>query len=472
VHAGLLADRRLEDHRHQLLAVGIAPFELVVVNLYPFAEAARKPGLSFDDLVEEIDIGGPSMVRAAAKNHASVAIVTSPARYDAVLAALDGQGTIPLGLRSALAVEAFAHTAAYDARIAEVLPVRMAAAGVQLPDEPGLPGAEDPYPASLTVSLEKVETLRYGENPHQPAARYRRPGSTLDDGPFATGEPPLQGKALSYNNVLDAAAAAALGRALRGPACVIVKHTNPCGAAERATPLEAWQAALAGDPVSAFGGVVALTRPVDAALAEALVPIFLEVVVAPGFEPAATGILATKPNLRLVVDPRLAADDPPPPPDPAGSLRSAGGAVLVTAPDTLPDDPASWVVASKRGPGDGERRDLDLAWRLVRGVTSNAIVLVRDGRLIGMGSGQTSRVDAARGAVAKARAYAGDAALAGAACASDAFYPFPDAVDVCLDAGVTAFVQPGGSVRDDEVVAVVDRAGATMLTTGVRHFRH
>ena len=413
------------------------------------------------------------MVRAAAKNHANVAIVTSPARYDAILAALAGDGGVGDGLRAALAVEAFRHTAAYDARIAEVLPPRMAAAGVPLPDEPGLPGAADPYPASLTVALEKVETLRYGENPHQPAARYRRPGSGPDDGPFATGEPPLQGKALSYNNVLDAAAAAALGRALRGPACVIVKHTNPCGAAERATPLEAWQAALAGDPVSAFGGVVALTRPVDAAMAEALVSIFLEVVVAPGFDPAAMTILATKPNLRLVVDPRLAARRcrvaHRTRPDPSAAPAAPSSSPRPTRSPTIRRP--GWSPRSA-APSDGERRDLDLAWRLVRGVTSNAIVLVRDGRLIGMGSGQTSRVDAARGAVAKARAYAGDAALDGAACASDAFYPFPDAVEACLEAGVTAFVQPGGSVRDAEVLAVVDAAGATMLLTGTRHFRH
>ena len=472
VHGGILADRRSADHRRQLLAAAIAPFELIVVNLYPFAAAAARPGIGFDELVEEIDIGGPSMVRAAAKNHASVAIVTSPDRYDAVLAELRSHGRIGDGLRSALAVDAFRHTAAYDARIAEVLPGRMAAAGVDLPDEPGLPGATDPYPASLTLPLEKVESLRYGENPHQPAARYRRAGSSPDDGPFATDAPPLQGKALSYNNVLDAASAASIGRALRGPACVIVKHTNPCGAAERASLLEAWRAALAGDPVSAYGGVVALTREVDAVVAEALITIFLEVVVAPGFAPEALAIFATKPNLRLVVDRRLRADDSEALPDPTGSIRTAGGAVLVTSPDTQPEDPATWTVASRRGPTDAERGDLDLAWRLVRGVTSNAIVLVRHGRLIGMGSGQTSRVDAARGAVAKAIAFSGAETLAGAACASDAFYPFPDAVDVCLDAGVTAFVQPGGSVRDAEVVAHVDGARATMLTTGVRHFRH
>jgi phosphoribosylaminoimidazolecarboxamide formyltransferase/IMP cyclohydrolase len=471
IHGGILADRRLADHRRQQIAAAIAPFELVVVNLYPFAAAAERPGITFDELVEEIDIGGPSMVRAAAKNHASVAIVTSPDRYDAVLEALAADGRVGEGLRAALAVEAFRHTAGYDARIAEVLPARLPAE-LELPDEPGLPGARDPYPRRVTVALEKVETLRYGENPHQPAARYRRAGSGLAEGPFATGEAPLQGKALSYNNVLDASGAAALGRALRGPAVVIVKHTNPCGAAERETLLEAWQAALAGDPVSAFGGVVAVTRPVDRVVAEAMTTIFLEVVVAPSFEPAALEVFATKPNLRLVVDPLLGQDESGPAASPSASIRTAGGAVLVTAPDTAPDDPATWTVVTRRSPTDDERRDLDLAWRLVRGVVSNAIVLVQDGRLIGMGSGQTSRVDAARGAVEKARTHAGEDALRGAACASDAFYPFPDAVEVCLEAGVRAFVQPGGSMRDAEVIAVADAAGAAMLVTGVRHFRH
>ncbi len=476
IHAGILADRRRADHRRQLTAAAIAPFELVVVNLYPFAAAAERPGIGFDELVEEIDIGGPSMVRAAAKNHANVAVVTSPDRYAAILAAIRAEGAVPAGLRSALAVEAFRHTAAYDARIAAELPGRMAAAGVDLPDEPGLPGASDPFPRSLTIALDKVETLRYGENPHQPAARYRRSGGA-DRGPFASGAVPLQGKALSYNNVLDAAAAAAFARALRGPACVIVKHTNPCGAAERPSLRAAWDAALAGDPVSAFGGVVALSRPVDRATAEGLVSLFLEVVVAPSFEPAAREILAAKANLRLIEDPGLADADRadagvPPPVDPLGAVRTAGGAVLVSAPDTTPDDPAAWRVATTRPPTDEERPDLDLAWRLVRGVTSNAIVLVRDGRLIGFGSGQTSRVDAARQAVDKARAISGPDVLLGASCASDAFYPFADAVEACLDAGVTAFVQPGGSVRDADVVAAADAAGATMLITGIRHFRH
>jgi phosphoribosylaminoimidazolecarboxamide formyltransferase/IMP cyclohydrolase len=476
VHGGILADRRLPAHREAIIVAAIAPFELVVVNLYPFAAAAERPGVTLDELVEEIDIGGPSMVRAAAKNHASVAIVTSPARYQQVVASLDEHGAVPAGLRSALAVEAFRHTAAYDARIAEVLPLAMHRAGVPLPDEPGLPTSADPYPASLTIGLEKVETLRYGENPHQPAARYRRPGSTADDGPFATVRRPLQGKALSYNNVLDASAADALARSLAGPACVIVKHTNPCGAAERGTLQEAWAAALEADPVSAFGGVVAVTRPVDRSLAEALTSIFLEIVLAPAYEPAALEALARKPNLRVLIDERL-ADDPVPEaeasfPSPVGAVRTAGGGVLVTAPDTRPDDATAWARATTRPPDARERADLELAWRLVRAVTSNAIVLVRDGRLIGLGSGQTSRVDAARQAVEKARAMLGDEALKGAACASDAFYPFPDAVEVCLEAGVTAFVQPGGSVRDAEVAAAAEAAGATMLITGRRHFRH
>ncbi len=467
VHGGLLADRRLDDHRRQLLGAGIAPFELVVVNLYPFAAALERPGITIDELIEEIDIGGPSMVRAAAKNHASVAIVTSPARYAAVLAALDGETGLDDAFRRDLALEAFAHTAAYDARIAAELPGRFVDAG--LSDAP-----DDPYPATLTVALEKVETLRYGENPHQAAARYRRPGTTIVDGVFGVERAPLQGKALSYNNVLDAAAASGLGRALRGPAVVIVKHTNPCGAAERGSLPEAWSAALEADPVSAFGGVVALTREVDRAVAEALTSIFLEIVVAPAYTAEALEVLATKPNLRVLIDEALASDDPVPPDaaSPTGSIRTAGGAVLVTSPDVVTDTPTTWTCATRRAPTSEEQLDLDLAWRLVRGVTSNAIVLVHEGRLVGMGSGQTSRVDAARQAVAKAHAMLGVASTAGAACASDAFFPFPDAIEVCLEAGVRAFAQPGGSMRDAEAIATVDAVDGTMLVTGTRHFRH
>ena len=472
VHAGILADRRVTAHRDQLAAAAIDPFDLVVVNLYPFAAAAERPGISFDDLVEEIDIGGPSMVRAAAKNHASVAVVTSPSRYESILSALERDGRVGEGLRAALAVEAFRHTGAYDARIAAELPGRMAVDGCGLPDEPGLPGATDPYPPILVVGLEKVETLRYGENPHQQAARYRRPGTKKWAGPFALGGSILQGKALSYNNVLDASGAYNIARQLRGPAVVIVKHTNPCGAAERATLAEAWLDALAGDPASAYGGVVALTREVDAATAAGLASIFLEVIVAPGYSAAAREILARKPNLRLLEDPVLGSDEVAPPPDPLGSLRVAGGAVLVTAPDVLPDDPATWRPVTSRAPSAQELRDLDLAWRLCRGVVSNAIVLVKDGMEIGLGSGQTSRVDAARQAVAKAIAFHGADSLVGAACGSDAFYPFPDAVEVCIEAGVSAFAQPGGSMRDAEVIAVAEAAGVAMMVTGVRHFRH
>ena len=322
--------------------------------------------------------------------------------------------------------------------------------------------------------MEKVETLRYGENPHQPAARYRRPGTNLDDGLFGVERAPLQGKALSYNNVLDAAAASGLGRALRGPGVVIVKHTNPCGAAERATLVEAWGAALEADPISAFGGVVALTREVDRTVAEALTSIFLEIVVAPAYTEEALEILGKKPNLRVLVDERLASDDAvaASAASPVGSIRTAGGAVLVTTPDVVTDAPATWTCATRRAPTDEEQLDLDLAWRLVRGVTSNAIVLVRERRLVGLGSGQTSRVDAARQAVAKAHAMLGVASTVGAACASDAFFPFTDAVEVCLAAGVRAFAQPGGSVRDAEGVAAVDAVEGTMLITGTRHFRH
>jgi len=351
-------------------------------------------------------------------------------------------------------------------------------AGLGRPPGPGLPGADDPYPPSLTVALEKVGTLRYGENPHQSAARYRRVGPGAEPGPFASGDAPLQGKPLSYNNVLDAAAAATIARGFQGRGCVIVKHTNPCGAAERADLVAAWEAALAADPISAFGGIAAVNGPVDGALAERLTSIFLEVVVAPSFDDGARVVLAAKANLRLVVDPTLglASDgtDAPAaaaPPSATGAIRTAGGAVLVSQPDALADDPATWQVATTRRPTPGELADLDLAWRLVRATTSNAIVLVHDRALIGMGSGQTSRVDAAREAVAKAQRFVRDA-LAGSACASDAFYPFPDGVEVCVAAGVAAFVQPGGSVRDAEIVAVADAAGATMLMTGTRHFRH
>jgi phosphoribosylaminoimidazolecarboxamide formyltransferase / IMP cyclohydrolase len=451
IEAGVLADLRRTEHRAQLAAAAIEPFELVVVNLYPFAEAAAREATSDDELIEEIDIGGPTLVRAAAKNHASVAIVTDPAQYDAVLSELK-RGRLSDGLRRELALSAFRLTAGYDRLISEALSVRWWS---------GPPVGV--VPATLGVELSLSQELRYGENPHQAAGLYSAGGISLAPGPFSDGAAPLQGKPLSYNNILDAAAAAGLARDLRGAGCVIVKHANPCGAAEGHDLASAWQQALAADPVSAFGGVVALTAPADGALAEQLASIFLEVVLAPAFEPAALEVLASKPNLRLLVDEGLRR-----PAEPGLELRSAGGAILLTEADTAPDDAAGWQVVTRRAPSDDERRSLELAWRVARHVKSNAIVLVRERAVVGVGAGQMSRVDSARLAVAKA----GPARAAGAVCASDAFYPFPDALQACTAARVTAFVQPGGSQRDAEVIAAADAAGAAMLFTGVRHFRH
>ncbi len=448
IAAGVLADQRLADHREQLAAAQIEPFELVVVNLYPFAEAAASEGATDDELIEEIDIGGPTLVRAAAKNHASVGIVTDPAQYDAVLLELGHGGGLTDDMRRELAAAAFRLTAGYDALIAEQL-TRRWWHRVEMPNR-------------LTLELTRLEELRYGENPHQSAALYHAAGVDLTPGAFSNGAVLLQGKPLSYNNILDAAAATGLARDLRGAACVIVKHANPCGAAEADDMLGAWEAALAGDPVSAFGGVVAVTRAIDAQLAERLTSIFLEVVAAPDVLPDAPEILGRKPNLRVLLDAGLGA-----PPRPGIELRSAGGALLLAEADVSADDPQTWQVATQRPPTPEERTSLDLAWRVCRHVKSNAIVLVRDGSVVGVGAGQMSRVDSARLAVAKA----GDRAQ-GAVCASDAFYPFPDALEVCAAAGVTAFVQPGGSQRDGEVVAAADAAGAAMLISGVRHFRH
>lgn len=457
IAAGILADRRLAGHREQLAAAGIEPFELVIVNLYPFETASQRAGISADELVEEIDIGGPTLLRAAAKNHANVAVVTDPDRYPQLLAVLQGGGTVPDEMRRSLALEAFAHTASYDATIARALPGVLGVSSA--------PSNLDAFPAQLDLRLERVERLRYGENPHQAAALYRRRDAAPESGPFAAGVRLLQGKALSYNNILDASAAAALARDLRGPAVAIIKHLNPCGAAEAADLDAAWRSALAGDPVSAFGGVVAVRGTVDAALASALTAIFLEVIVAAGFDPAARETLAAKPNVRLIEDPSILA-----PALPGMELRSAGGGVLVAESDRLAesDAPGTWRTATTRGPTPDELTDLDLAWRVARHVGSNAIVLARHGAIVGVGAGQMSRVDSCRLAIDKA----GLDRAGGAVCASDAFFPFPDGVETCLAAGVTAFVQPGGSQRDTEVIAAADQAGATMLLTGRRHFRH
>ena len=477
VHGGILADRRLADHREQLAAAGIEPFELVVVNLYPFAAAAERAirgELDLDGLVEEIDIGGPSMVRAAAKNHASVAIVTDPGRYDAVLAALDAEGGIPAGLRAALAVEAFRHTAAYDARIAEVLPERMAAEGVALPDEPGHAGRRRPVPGPPDGDPREGRDPALRREPAPAGGPLPAPGRGPADGPFATGAPPLQGKALSYNNVLDGSAAAGIGRA---PARPGVRHRQAHQPLRRRGARDAWpppgttrwpptrsrpSAASSRSPGRSTGRSPSGWRASSSRSSSRR----------PSSRPPwrswrrsrTSGWWSTRPSARD--GPPAAAEPDRLPPD---RRRRPSSSPRPTPPPTT-RRPGRW-------PPGALRPTPSAATSTSPGVSSaasrsNAIVLVRDGMLIGIGSGQTSRVDAARQAVAKATALLGADRLVGAACASDAFYPFPDAVEVCLAAGVTAFAQPGGSLRDADAIAAADAAGATMLLTGVRHFRH
>ena len=441
VHAGLLADRARPGHRAELEAAGIAPFDLVVVNLYPFEDTVADAGVEESVAVERIDVGGPAMVRAAAKNHAWVAVVCDPGDYPLVEAALAAGGTTAAE-RRALAARAFARTAAYDAAVAAWL----SAAG-------------QGFPERLTVAGRLRQPLRYGENPHQRAAFYAVEGP---GGPWGLGAAEqIAGKELSYNNLLDADAALALAAEHAGrPFAVVVKHTNPCGAAFGATLEEAYAGALEGDPVSAYGGVVGLSRPLDAATARRIAGIFNEVVVAPGFDQEALAVLAGKPSLRLVrVDPAR----------PAGRLgvRSVAGGLLAQQPDPGGDDPAAWTLQAGDPPDPGLLADLALAWSVAGHVKSNAIVLARDGRVVGVGAGQQSRVDSVRIAVAKA----GDRAK-GAAAGSDAFFPFPDGVEALAAAGVRAVAQPGGSVRDPEVTAAAAAAGMAMLHTGRRHFRH
>ena len=447
VAAGVLANRRDPDHERQLREAGIEPFDLVCVNLYPF-EAAAGRGVDDEALMEEIDIGGPTLVRAAAKNHASVTILTTPSDYAPVLSELREHGAVSPETRRRLALAAYRLTAGYDAAIAAELGARWA------PDER--------FPDRLTLPLRLAQPLRYGENPHQAAALYTRAGAQPDEGPLASGGTLLAGKPLSYNNLLDASAAAAIARDLPGPGVVIVKHTNPCGVAVAPDLPDAWERALAADPVSAYGGVVAVRGVVQEPLARGLTSLFLEVVVAEGFDDGALAVLAERPDLRLLSDPSIVE-----PARPALEVRSAGGAILASEADVGPDDPAAWRVATRRAPDARESADLDLAWRVVRHVSSNAIVLAREGVVVGVGAGQMSRVESARLAVERAGQRA-----QGAACASDAFFPFADGVEACVGAGVTAFVQPGGSKRDAEVIAASDAAGATMLLTGRRHFRH
>ncbi|MDR7388515.1 MAG: bifunctional phosphoribosylaminoimidazolecarboxamide formyltransferase/IMP cyclohydrolase [Armatimonadota bacterium] len=438
VHAAVLARPQPEDLR-ELGRFGIEPVDLVACNLYRFEQAARGD-LDWDELVEHVDIGGVTLIRAAAKNAARVTVLTDPAQYPEALALLRARGEVPLEVRRRWAAQAFLHTAYYDAVIAQALASR---AGVE------------PFGDRMVRAWRKVRDLRYGENPHQRAAVYREPLAAADS--LAACEP-LGGKELSYNNLLDAGAAWALACEFAEPAAVVVKHTNPCGCAAAATLGEAVEGALRGDPVSAFGGIVATNRPVDRDSAARLQDVFLEVVVAPGFEPEALEVLRRKRNLRL-----LTAE----PGGPGPEIRTVPGGVLVQEPDRVTWDPQQLRVVTTRHPTEEEWRDLAFAWTVCKHTKSNAIVLARGREVVGVGAGQMSRVDSVRMAVWKAKDRA-----RGAVLASDAFFPFPDGVEEAARAGVVAIVQPGGSVRDPEVVAAAERAGCAMVFTGVRHFRH
>jgi phosphoribosylaminoimidazolecarboxamide formyltransferase/IMP cyclohydrolase len=431
IHGGILADRSKAGHLDDLRARGIEPIDLVVCNLYPFTA---------DPSIEMIDIGGPTMVRAAAKNHDHVGIVVDPADYASVLDELRRDGALGAATRRALARKAFAHTATYDAAIVSWL---------DGPD-PGLP-------PTLHLSLERAQDLRYGENPHQVGARYRRIGATSWwDRAVQHG-----GKALSYLNLFDTEAAWRLVHDLGtdSPAVAIIKHANPCGVAVADDITTAYVRAHECDPVSAFGGIVAINRPVPLSLAEAIAPVFTEVVVAPAYERAALEVLTARKNLRVL--------EAPPPGSEALALRSIDGGLLVQQTDRFVADRSTWRVAGATAPTPEQWRDLELAWRVCARVTSNTIVLVADGQAVGIGAGQQNRVDAARIAAEKA----GGRAKGGAA-ASDAFFPFRDGLDACAAAGVAAVIEPGGSVRDDEVIAAADEHGIALVFTGERHFRH
>ncbi|WP_225753110.1 bifunctional phosphoribosylaminoimidazolecarboxamide formyltransferase/IMP cyclohydrolase [Actinotalea sp. Marseille-Q4924] len=461
VHAGILADTRRPEHVAQLEALEVAPFELVVVNLYPFVETVMS-GATPDECVEQIDIGGPSMVRAAAKNHPSVAVVVDPARYGAVLDAV-ADGGFTLAQRRALAAEAFVHTATYDVAVASWI-------GNVLTTTDEVEGEDGPvstgFPAWMGATWNRADVLRYGENPHQRAALY-----TSGFGPSGLAQAEqLHGKAMSYNNYVDADAAWRAAYDHEAPAVAIIKHANPCGIAVGADVAEAHARAHACDPVSAFGGVIAANRPITRAAAEQIAPVFTEVVVAPGFDDDALEVLRGKKNLRILVVEG----------SPGGGIemRPVSGGLLLQSVDSIDavvdgggDDPASWTLAAGEPADEATLTDLTFAWRAVRAVRSNAILLARDGASVGVGMGQVNRVDSCRLAVE--RANTGDVERArGAVAASDAFFPFADGLQVLLDAGVRAVVQPGGSVRDEEVVAAARAAGVTMYLTGTRHFAH
>lgn len=435
VHGGILADRNNPEHQADLDTHGIAPIDLVVVNLYPFN---AEPG------IEMIDIGGPTMVRAAAKNHEFVGVVVNPEDYPAVAAEI-AQGDLSTETKRRLARKAFAHTAAYDASIVS-----------WLDDTDEASDADDPLPDSIHLAADRVQDLRYGENPHQVGARFRFAGqqSWWDDAVQHNG------KALSYLNLLDTESAWQLVHSLGvEPTAVVIKHANPCGVASSSDISTAYARAHACDSVSAFGGIVAINREVPAALAEELVEVFTEVIVAPGFSAGAMELLTTKKNLRVI--------EAMPPSSALLTMRSIDGGLLVQTTDRLITGPTDWTVATNRAPSPEEMADLEFAWQIAARVTSNTIVLAKDLQAVGIGAGQQNRRDAGRIAAEKANGRA-----VGGACASDAFFPFKDGLEAAIDAGCTAVVQPGGSVRDDEVIAAANDAGIAMVLTGERHFTH
>ena len=444
VHAGILADLRLEDHRQQLEELGVEPFDLVVSNLYPFRETVAS-GATPDECVEQIDIGGPSMVRAAAKNHPSVAIVTSPARYADVLNAVQNGG-FDLTTRKRLAAEAFQHTAAYDVAVASWFASSYA------------PVDESQFPDFLGGTWERENTLRYGENPHQPAALY----VDASGGGLAKAEQ-LHGKEMSYNNYTDTDAARRAASEQAEPCVAIIKHANPCGIAVGSDVAEAHRKAHACDPLSAFGGVIAVNRPVSKELAEQVAEIFTEVIVAPDYEEGALEALAKKKNIRVLKAPGG--------PSNAVEFKAIDGGALLQVTDRLQadgDDPANWTLATGEALSPADLADLAFAWKACRAVKSNAILLAKDGASVGVGMGQVNRVDSAKLAVERA----GEERARGSYAASDAFFPFPDGLEILTEAGVKAVVQPGGSVRDELVVEAAKKAGVTMYFTGTRHFFH
>ena len=446
VHAGLLADRRRPEHVAQLEDLGIAPYDLLICNLYPFSQAVAA-GRPADEVVEQIDIGGPAMVRAAAKNYASIAVVVEPSRYADVLEAVHAGG-FSLAARRALAADAFAHTAAYDVAVASWFAQELAA-------------GPDWWPATAGRALRRAAVLRFGENPHQRAALYRDPA---DPAGLAGGEQ-LHGKEMSYNNYLDADAARRAAYDFAEPCVAIFKHANPCGIALGTDVAEAYAKAHASDPVSAYGGVVAVNRPVSVAMAAQLARVFTEVVVAPAYDGEALELLAAKPAIRL-----LRAPEPPAAATPIVEWRFISGGALAQTADRLDgagDEPAGWDLRVGEPVDAATLADLGFAWRAARAVKSNAILLVAGQASVGIGMGQVNRVDAARLAVSRAGARA-----SGAVAASDAYFPFPDGLQVLAEAGVRAVVEPGGSVRDESVISAAAAAGVTLYFTGVRHFAH